>query len=114
MDLEDDTHMSTYLGTTTVQEVINVPIMISPDIYNQVAELVIKKLEENITKKKEDIQKLETDIEKMKLRLEGMKGELEKSTLKVATVKNSFNHAYKSIVKQINEDINKIEKYIKS
>jgi hypothetical protein len=47
MDLEDDTHMSTYLGTTTVQEVINVPIMISPDIYNQVAELVIKKLEEN-------------------------------------------------------------------
>jgi hypothetical protein len=74
----------------------------------------IKKLEENITKKKEDIQKLETDIEKMKLRLEGMKGELEKSTLKVATVKNSFNHAYKSIVKQINEDINKIEKYIKS
>jgi len=47
MDLEDDTHMNTHIGTTTVQEVINVPIMISPDIYNQVAELVIKKLEEN-------------------------------------------------------------------
>ena len=39
--------MNTHIGTTTVQEVINVPIMISPDIYNQVAELVIKKLEEN-------------------------------------------------------------------
>ena len=39
--------MNTHIGTTTVQEVINVPIMISPDIYNQVAEMVIKKLEAN-------------------------------------------------------------------
>jgi len=47
MDLEDDTHMSTHIGTTTVQEVINVPIMVSPEIYNQIAEMVIKKLEDN-------------------------------------------------------------------
>jgi hypothetical protein len=47
MDLEDDTHMNTQLGTTTVQEVINVPIMVSPEIYNQIAEMVIKKLEQN-------------------------------------------------------------------
>jgi hypothetical protein len=39
MDLEDDTHMT--------QEVINVPIMVSPEIYNQIAEMVIKKLEQN-------------------------------------------------------------------
>ena len=47
MDLEDDTHMNTHIGTTTVQEVINVPIMLSPEIYNQIAEMVIKKLEAN-------------------------------------------------------------------
>ena len=29
------------------QEVINVPIMVSPEIYNQIADLVIKKLEQN-------------------------------------------------------------------
>lgn len=39
--------MSTHIGTTTVQEVINVPIMLSPEIYNQIAEMVIKKLEAN-------------------------------------------------------------------
>lgn len=39
--------MNTQLGTTTVQEVINVPIMVSPEIYNQIAEMVIKKLEQN-------------------------------------------------------------------
>jgi hypothetical protein len=39
--------MSTHIGTTTVQEVINVPIMVSPEIYNQIAEMVIKKLEAN-------------------------------------------------------------------
>jgi hypothetical protein len=39
MDLEDDAHMT--------QEVINVPIMVSPEIYNQIAEMVIKKLEQN-------------------------------------------------------------------
>jgi hypothetical protein len=42
MDLEDDTHMT---NTTTNQEVINLPIMISPDMYNQLADLIIKKLE---------------------------------------------------------------------
>lgn len=39
--------MNTHIGTTTVQEVINVPIMVSPEIYNQIAEMVIKKLEAN-------------------------------------------------------------------
>ena len=39
--------MNTHIGTTTVQEVINVPIMLSPEIYNQIAEMVIKKLEAN-------------------------------------------------------------------
>ncbi len=39
--------MSTHIGTTTVQEVINVPVMLSPEIYNQIAEMVIKKLEAN-------------------------------------------------------------------
>lgn len=29
------------------QEVINVPITVSPEIYNQIADLVIKKLEQN-------------------------------------------------------------------
>jgi hypothetical protein len=44
MDLEDDTHMNTSLGTTTVQEVINVPIMISPELYDQVASVVMQRL----------------------------------------------------------------------
>jgi len=39
--------MNTHIGTTTVQEVINVPVMLSPEIYNQIAEMVIKKLEAN-------------------------------------------------------------------
>jgi len=49
MDLEDDTHMNTQLGTTTVQEVINVPIMISPEMYNQLADLVLQRIEDNNT-----------------------------------------------------------------
>jgi len=49
MDLEDDTHMNTQLGTTTVQEVINVPIMISPEMYNQLADLVLQRIEDNDT-----------------------------------------------------------------
>lgn len=36
--------MSNVIGTTTVQEVINVPIMISPDLYNQLANLVIQRM----------------------------------------------------------------------
>jgi len=49
MDLEDDTHMNTHIGTTTVQEVINVPIMISPEMYNQLADLVLQRIENNNT-----------------------------------------------------------------
>jgi hypothetical protein len=41
--------MNTQLGTTTVQEVINVPIMISPDMYNQLADLVLQRIENNNT-----------------------------------------------------------------
>jgi len=46
MDLEDDTHL-TKESKMTAQEVINVPIMVSPEIYNQVADLVISKIETN-------------------------------------------------------------------
>ena len=49
MDLEDDAHMNTLLGTTTVQEVINVPIMVSPDLYNQLADLVLQRIEDSTT-----------------------------------------------------------------
>lgn len=41
--------MNTQLGTTTVQEVINVPIMISPEMYNQLADLVLQRIENNPT-----------------------------------------------------------------
>ena len=41
--------MNTQLGTTTVQEVINVPIMISPEMYNQLADLVLQRIEDNDT-----------------------------------------------------------------
>jgi spore germination protein YaaH len=41
--------MNTQLGTTTVQEVINVPIMISPEMYNQLADLVLQRIENNTT-----------------------------------------------------------------
>jgi hypothetical protein len=44
MDLEDDAHMNTHIGTTTVQEVINVPIMISPELYDQIASVVMQRL----------------------------------------------------------------------
>jgi len=40
MDLEDDAHM-------TANEVINVPIMISPEIYKQIADLVIQDISKN-------------------------------------------------------------------
>jgi hypothetical protein len=49
MDLEDDAHMNTHIGTTTVQEVINVPIMVSPDLYNQLADLVLQRIEDSTT-----------------------------------------------------------------
>jgi len=41
--------MNTHIGTTTVQEVINVPIMISPEMYNQLADLVLHRIENNNT-----------------------------------------------------------------
>lgn len=41
--------MNTHIGTTTVQEVINVPIMISPEMYNQLADLVLQRIENNNT-----------------------------------------------------------------
>jgi hypothetical protein len=40
MDLEDDAHMA-------ANEVINVPIMISPEIYKQIADLVIHEISKN-------------------------------------------------------------------
>jgi hypothetical protein len=40
MDLEDDAHM-------TNNEVINVPIMISPEIYKQIADLVVQNISKN-------------------------------------------------------------------
>lgn len=48
MDLEDDTHLLKE-SKMTAQEVINVPIMVSPEIYNQIAQMVISKIEENPT-----------------------------------------------------------------
>lgn len=41
--------MNTHIETTTVQEVINVPIMISPEMYNQLADLVLQRIENNNT-----------------------------------------------------------------
>lgn len=41
--------MNTHIGTTTVQEVINVPVMLSPEMYNQLADLVLQRIENNPT-----------------------------------------------------------------
>jgi hypothetical protein len=40
MDLEDDAHM-------VANEVINVPITISPEIYKQIADLVVQEISKN-------------------------------------------------------------------
>ena len=48
MDLADDTHL-TKENKMTAQEVINVPIMVSPEIYNQIADMVIARIENNPT-----------------------------------------------------------------
>lgn len=49
MDLEDDTHNAKEksMSLVDVSQVVNVPIMISPEIYNQIADLVIDRLENN-------------------------------------------------------------------
>lgn len=49
MDLEDDTHniKEKSMSLVDVSQVVNVPIMISPEIYNQIADLVIERLENN-------------------------------------------------------------------
>ena len=49
MDLEDDTHNTKEksMSLVDVSQVVNVPIMISPEIYNQIADLVIERLENN-------------------------------------------------------------------
>lgn len=49
MDLEDDTHNTKekLMSLVDVSQVVNVPIMISPEIYNQIADLVIERLDNN-------------------------------------------------------------------
>jgi len=51
MDLEDDTHMNNVIQTTTVQEVVNIPVMISPELIESLASSIVKnkRFEEKIS-----------------------------------------------------------------
>ena len=51
MDLEDDTHMNNVIQTTTVQEVVNIPVMISPELIESLASSIVKnkRFEEEIS-----------------------------------------------------------------
>jgi len=73
----------------------------------------MNKLDSDIVSKTEKIKKMQLEIKKLQANLDKLKTEVKGSAEKVETVKLSFTAAYNSIVEQINDDLNKIEKYLK-
>lgn len=72
----------------------------------------IKKLENIILEKQKQIEKLKQEIEQHKGSLEKRKGEIGQAAAKVDATKAGFDAAYRSVMGQIESDIQKMKNYL--
>jgi len=72
----------------------------------------IKKLEDTIVLKQQKIEQLTKEIEEHKKALEQRKASINQAHAKVQATKTSFYHAYHIVVQQIQDDVDKMKKYL--
>lgn len=70
-------------------------------------------LHEKRGKKEEQIKQLQLEIEKFDAKIGEVQKQMDNASKKMASVKLSFTKAYELIVNQINQDISKIDQYLK-
>lgn len=73
----------------------------------------INNLEKVIAHKQKQIEQLKKDIEENKVALEKQKGEVNRSVAKVELTKEKFLGAYAIVAGQIQEDIKRMQQYLK-
>lgn len=73
----------------------------------------ISKLEAGLEQKKKKIEELTAQIEADKKKLEEVKKEVDAARLKVESTKDGFYHAYHTVSRQIEGDVDKMKKYLK-
>lgn len=73
----------------------------------------IGKLEEVIQQKAEQIKQLTKEIEEHQRRSEQLKKEIKQASGKVESTKNNFIASYNALVAQINQDMDRMRKYLK-
>ena len=73
----------------------------------------IKKMEEGIQQKAAQIKRLTEEIEADQKKLKVVKEEISGAVIKVETTKNNFVASFNSLVRQIQNDIDNIQKYLK-
>jgi len=73
----------------------------------------IKTLEQIVAQKKKQIEQLQKEIVDSEKKLESKKSAINKSVAKVEMTKDKFLSAYKVVAGQIEQDISKMEQYLK-
>jgi uncharacterized protein (DUF3084 family) len=73
----------------------------------------IKNHESMIQQKNEQIQQLTQQIEEHRQKSQQIRSEISESTIKIETTKADFEVTYANVVGQIQEDINKMQSYLK-
>ncbi len=73
----------------------------------------ITELKSSIESKKKKIAELQKEIEQENKQLDELNNDLTSAAEKVKSTENSFNHAYDSVVKQIKNDIQQMNNYLK-
>lgn len=73
----------------------------------------IKQLESAIQQKSEQIKLMTQQIEEHRMQSEKIRKEIDESTIKIENTKSDFEATYASMMAQINEDLNKIQTYLK-
>lgn len=73
----------------------------------------VKNLEGMVLQKAEQIKQLQQQIEEHRQRSEQVRGEINESTVKIETTKADFDATFSSVIAQIQEDMTKIQQYVK-
>ena len=73
----------------------------------------LKSLELSISNKQKQIEQLKKEVEAESKKLEEKKSAVEKSKAKVNATKDSFYHAYHIVAQQIQDDLDKMNQYLK-
>ena len=76
-------------------------------------EVNLTKLEESIQSKTQQIEKLKAEIEKIKIQLDSVRQEINQSAAKVESTNDKFHLAFKIVMLQIQEDVQKMKEYLK-